>query len=217
MVAALSRISHAAELPTRSRPKDVGMSDYEFSMSLGVRHPDIDPAHITRELGLQPGHVWRKGEDRLDQAGTMLGGNHRASYWFCEIAQRPKFSGERIGTESELVRVLHMLRRSIVFMQDLHYGGGVTELFVTIYARGEFRIELLPEEAALLEPAGGCDDDGDQALPDNNHGNGVSMLTRVKRRKATPEEARREQQRRARVSAPTLRQFLPLPRRWEWS
>jgi hypothetical protein len=126
------------------------MSDYEFTMSLGVRHPDIDPAQITRELGLQPGHVWRKGEERLDQAGAIMGGSHRASYWFCEIAPRPKFSGERIGIESELARVLHMLRRSIAFMQDLHYGGGATELFVTIYARGDFRIELLPEESALL-------------------------------------------------------------------
>lgn len=126
------------------------MSDYEFTMSLGVRHPDIDPARITRALALMPGHVWRKGEERLDEAGAILGGNHRASYWFCEIPPRPRFEGERIGVESELVRVLHMLRKSIVFMQDLHYGGGSTELFVTIFSRGDFRLELLPEEAALL-------------------------------------------------------------------
>ena len=126
------------------------MSDYEFTMSLGVRHPDIDPAQITRALNLQPGHLWRKGEERLDQAGAVLGGNHRASYWFCEIAPRPKFAEERTDMESELSRVLQMLRKAIVFMQDLHFGGGVTELFVTIFARGDFRLELLPEEAALL-------------------------------------------------------------------
>jgi len=126
------------------------MSEYDFTMSLGVRHPDIDPARITRELGLEPGHLWRKGDERLDQAGALLRGNHRASYWFCEISPRPKFPGERIGMESELSRILQMLRKSIVFMQDLHYGGGVTELFVTIFARGDFRLELLPEESALL-------------------------------------------------------------------
>jgi hypothetical protein len=94
--------------------------------------------------------VWRKGEERLDETGGFLGGNHRASYWFCEIAPRPKFAGERIDVESELSRVLHMLRKSIVFLQGLNYGGGVTELCITIFAHGDFRIELLPEESALL-------------------------------------------------------------------
>jgi len=126
------------------------MSDYEIALSLGVRHPDIDPAQITRELGLQPGHEWRKGQERLDETGAAMGGTHRSSYWFCEIAPRPTFSGERTAVESELSRVLHMLRKSIVFLQGLHYSGGATELCVTIFAHGDFRIELLPEEAALL-------------------------------------------------------------------
>lgn len=126
------------------------MSDYEFAMSLGVRHPDMDPAQITRALGLQPGHVWRKGEGRMDSAGAALGGNHRTSYWLCEITPRPMFSGELLNVESEMSRVLNMLRKSIGFMQDLHHGGGTAELFVTIFSRGDFRLELFPEEAALL-------------------------------------------------------------------
>jgi hypothetical protein len=138
------------QFPVTSGREDAGMSDYEFTMSLGVRHPDIDPAQITRALGLEPGHEWRKGDERQDPAGSALGGNHRASYWFCEIVQRPKFPGERASVESELSRVLRVLRKAIVFMQDLHYGGGVTELFITIFARGEFRIEVPPEESALL-------------------------------------------------------------------
>ncbi len=126
------------------------MNDHEFTMSLGIRHPDIDPARITRELGLQPGHVWCKGEQRTDPAGMAVGGSYRDSYWLCEIAVRPKFSGERISVESEMSRVLRMLRNSIVFLQKLHHGGGATELFVTVFARGDFRMEMLPEEAALL-------------------------------------------------------------------
>lgn len=126
------------------------MNDPEFMMSLGVRHPDIDPAQITRALGLQPGHVWSRGEQRMDQAGAALGGNHRESYWLCEIAARPKFSGERISMGSEMSRVLQMLGKSIGFLQELHQGGGVTELFVRVFARGDFRMELSPEDAALL-------------------------------------------------------------------
>ena len=126
------------------------MSDYEFAMSLCVRHPDIDPAQITRALGLQPGHVWSRGEERMDAEGAVLGGTHRGSYWLCEIAPRPRFSGERLNVEGEMSRILNMLRKSIGFMQDLHHGGGTAELFVTIFSRGDFRVELFPEEAALL-------------------------------------------------------------------
>jgi hypothetical protein len=126
------------------------VNEHEFTMSLAIRHPDVDPAQITRELGLQPGHVWSRGEQRTDEAGTAVGGNRRESYWLCEIAARPKFSGERVQMESELSRVLQMLRKSITFLQNLHHGGGATELLVTVFARGDFRMELLPEEAALL-------------------------------------------------------------------
>jgi hypothetical protein len=125
--------------------------DYEFAMSLGVRHPDIDPAQITQALGLQPGHVWSKGEQRTDAAGTALAGNRRASYWLCEI---PPFPEGPASLESEMSRLVHMLRKSSGFLQDLHYGGGAVELFVTIFARGDFRIELLPDHAALLGRTG---------------------------------------------------------------
>jgi hypothetical protein len=127
-----------------------GMSDHEFTMSLGVRHPDIDPAQITLALGLQPGHVWTKGDQRKDHAGAALGGSHRESYWLCELVPRPRLSGERINVQSEVSGVLQMLGKSIGFMQDLHHGGATTELFVTVFARGDFHMELLPEEAALL-------------------------------------------------------------------
>lgn len=127
------------------------MVDYEFAMSLGVRHPDIDPARITQALGLQPGHLWSKGEQRTDASGTALAGNHRASYWLCQIPPRPE---ERASLESEMSRLLRMLRKCSGFLQDLHCGGGAVELFVTIFARGDFRIELLPDQATLLGRTG---------------------------------------------------------------
>lgn len=127
------------------------MIDYEFAMSLGVRHPDIDPAQITAALGLQPGHEWSKGEQRTDAAGTALAGNHRTSYWLCEVPPRPN---EKASLESEISRLLHTLRKSTDFLQGLQNGGGTVELFVTIFARGDFRIELRPDLAALLGRTG---------------------------------------------------------------
>lgn len=126
------------------------MNDPEFMMSLVVRHPDVDPMRITRALGLQPGHVWREGEPRKGPTGDALVGKHRESYWICELVARPKFSVEPARVESELATILQMLRKSMDFLQDLHHGGGVIELLVTVFARGDFRMKLLPDEAALL-------------------------------------------------------------------
>lgn len=131
-------------------PKDADVNEHDFTMSLCVRHPSADPARITHALGLEPGHVWSKGEQRTGPTGAALSGSHRESYWICEIKPRPKFSGERVGVELELSRLLQKLRKSIDFIQDLHRTGGVTELLVTIFARGDFCLELPPDNCALL-------------------------------------------------------------------
>lgn len=121
-----------------------------ISLSLGVQHPDVDPAQITRELGVQPQHSWRKGEPRRDEAGGALGGTHRDSYWLCEITLHPTFPGEPTGVQNEVSHLLQILRRSITFMQSLQFGGGSAELRITAFAQSTVRIELLPEEAALI-------------------------------------------------------------------
>ncbi|MGH8319400.1 MAG: hypothetical protein ACREUL_15730 [Steroidobacteraceae bacterium] len=35
------------------------MSEYEFTVSLRIRHPTIDPGTVTATLGLQRQHTWR--------------------------------------------------------------------------------------------------------------------------------------------------------------
>lgn len=126
------------------------MSDYEFTMSLRVRHPDIDPALITQNLGLAPQHSWRAGEDRKSATGDCAGGNYRESYWVCALMPEPKLSSELVGAESELQQVLGTLRRSFDFLQSLQASGGTTEVHVSIFAREEFRIELPADVSSLL-------------------------------------------------------------------
>jgi hypothetical protein len=127
-----------------------GMSDYEFTMSLRIRHPDMDPAVITRTLGLQPQHAWRAGTERKSSAGDSVNGTNRDSYWMCGLMAEPKLASEQVGVESELQQALGTLRRSFEFLQSLQANGGTTEVYVSIFAREEFRIELLAEVAALL-------------------------------------------------------------------
>jgi hypothetical protein len=50
-------------------------------MSLRIRHPRIDPAEVTRVLGIEPQHTWYAGDFRRDSAGAELGGTHRERYF----------------------------------------------------------------------------------------------------------------------------------------
>lgn len=130
------------------------MSDYEFTMSLRIRHPEMDPGLITKTLGLQPQHSWRAGDGRRDAAGDMRQGNYRESYWMCGLMLHPKLSTESIGVESELLQVLTSLQGSFSFLQALHASGGASEVHVSIFASEAFRIELLAEMASMLGRVG---------------------------------------------------------------
>lgn len=133
-----------------SPPKAITMSAYEFTMSLRIRHPRIDPAEITRTLGLEPQYSWRAGEERREPEGNALGGKYHESLWMCALMSRPELSTDQVGVESELLRALGALRRSFDFLRALRDDGGVAEIHVSIFAREEFSLEFLGETLAVL-------------------------------------------------------------------
>ena len=126
------------------------MSDYEFIMSLRIRHPHIDPAEITLALRIEPQHTWRAGDMRRGSAGDEIGGTHRESYWMGRLMTKPELARDQVGVESEILRALGTLRRSFDLLNRLKEEGGSAELHVGLYAREEFRLELLPESLSLL-------------------------------------------------------------------
>jgi hypothetical protein len=130
------------------------MSDYEFTMSLRIRHPDMDPERLTRGLGLQPQHCWRAGEERRGSSGELLTGTYRESYWVCGLMADPQLATESTGVESELMQVLSKLHESLDFLKSIHTSGGASEVHVSVFAREPFRIELLAEMASMLGRAG---------------------------------------------------------------
>ena len=126
------------------------MSGYEFMMSLRVRHPGIDPVEITRVLGIEPQHTWKVDDPRRDSAGAALGGTHRESYWMGRLMTKPALAQDLVGVESEILRMLGILRRSFDFLEKLKREGGSAELHVSLYAREDFHLEFLPEALSLL-------------------------------------------------------------------
>ena len=126
------------------------MSDYEFTMSLSIRHPNAKPAEITRILGIEPQHTWRAGDVRHDSAGGELAGTYRESYWMGRLMAEPQLAADHIGVESVILRTLAQLRKSSGFLEMLKEEGSVAELHVSIFAREEFRLEFLAESLGLL-------------------------------------------------------------------
>ena len=126
------------------------MSEYEFTVSLRIRHPTIDPANITASLGIQPQHAWRAGQPRCDSAGAEFGGAHHDSYWMGRLMEQPQLSSNSVSVEGVILKTLTHLRRAQAFFEQLSTEGGVAELLVSLYAREDFRIELPADSLALL-------------------------------------------------------------------
>ena len=126
------------------------MSEYEFTLSLRLRHPVIDPSAITQTLGIEPQHTWKAGDPRRDPAGGALQGVYRESYWMGRLVDEPQLSSARVSVESVLLQNLVHLRRSYAFLEQFRAEGGVAELYVSLYAREAFRLELSDESLGLL-------------------------------------------------------------------
>lgn len=126
------------------------MSEYEFTVSLRIRHPTIDPETISATLGVQPQHTWRAGEPRCDPTGAELGGAHHDSYWMGRLMDEPQLSSNSVSVERVILKTLSQLRRAQSFLEQLNAEGGVAELLVSLYARDDFRLELPSDSLILL-------------------------------------------------------------------
>jgi hypothetical protein len=126
------------------------MSEYEFTISLRIRHPSIEPLAITKTLGIEPQHTWKAGDARRSPAGEALDGTYRESYWMARLMPEPELSSSRSSVESVLLQTLAQLRRSHAFLEQLGTAGGVAELHVSLFAREDFRLDLSAETLVTL-------------------------------------------------------------------
>lgn len=124
------------------------MSAYEFTISLRIRHPEIDPNRITEALSLQPQHSWKAGASR--QTSTGGAGEHRDSYWMAKLMEEPQLTTSQISFESVLVQTITQLRRAQAFLEQLRAEGALSEISISLFARKDFRLELSPDTMTLM-------------------------------------------------------------------
>jgi len=119
-----------------------------FKVSLGIRHPDIDPAEISKAIHLTPKRATRAGAPRITPKGAPLTGTYEFSYWTHEFD---------VDEATELGVVLQgLVERLQVHRSFFHrvvQDGGSVELFCGVFAGGNWdevlSHSLMSELAAL--------------------------------------------------------------------
>jgi hypothetical protein len=56
-----------------------------FQLSLRIKHPSMDPADISKELGIEPEHSFRAGQPRHSKSGLGAAAVHTGSYWLAPL------------------------------------------------------------------------------------------------------------------------------------
>ena len=112
----------------------------------------MDPAELSRELGLEPGHMWKAGDQRATQAGTPLAGAYTHSYWYTNLCSLVASSDELL--EAALVRLLDRFRAHQEFLLRIRREGGGAELYVGVHGPSSFGFEFDPNLLADLAGMG---------------------------------------------------------------
>jgi hypothetical protein len=66
-------------------PKLATLQPIPFQLSLRIKHPSMDPAVISKELGIEPEHSFRAGQPRSSKSGVAPAAVHHESYWLAAL------------------------------------------------------------------------------------------------------------------------------------
>jgi len=139
------------------------MSPHDFSIALRVRHPSVDPAELTRRLGIVPQHAWRAGEPRRIDAGEVGSPMHRETYWLGLLPGRPvgptfgAAHGPRAALIAEVAKIaathplqialyftLLKMKRAARFWREFVEQGGTVECLLQVHETDRFQLDLSP-------------------------------------------------------------------------
>jgi Domain of unknown function (DUF4279) len=104
-----------------------------FKVSLGIRHPDIDPAEISKAIDLIPTRATRAGAPRTTPTGDGLKGKYEISYWTHSFDVQGALE---LGTILQDLAV--QLQRHERFFHRVVKDGGTVELFCGVWAAGNW-------------------------------------------------------------------------------
>jgi hypothetical protein len=139
------------------------MDSPDFSVTFRIRHPNVDPAELSRQLGIEAQHAWRAGEPRRFEPGEAGTGFYRETYWVGELAAPHAWAEmlpepSRLGPlavisgaarpQSTLYFTLLRMKRAASFWRELVEQGGTIECQLRIHKTEGFQLDI--SQALLL-------------------------------------------------------------------
>lgn len=129
------------------------MQNYTYVVDLRIHHPSIDPADITRTLGLAPSRSWCAGKPRATPKGTLLQGINSETYWSGDINGNLWTESSDEAVEDALMRMIGFLEPHAAFVQSLSVEGRV-HVMISSQCRHMYGLELPPQILGRLAALG---------------------------------------------------------------
>lgn len=107
------------------RSKEHKVKRQNTKLSLHIEHPTRDLSSICAVLGLEPTHIWKKGDERQTPKGTKIGGTRANSYCSIEFG-----ASSRKPLPKQIEAVLALLRPHRAILRKLSSTGGLISFYV---------------------------------------------------------------------------------------
>ncbi|WP_300159643.1 hypothetical protein [Solidesulfovibrio sp.] len=108
------------------------MENYNYTISLRIRHPYYDPDYISASLGFEPEYKWKANSKRMAPDGQPLQGTYEETY--CSFDLKPQ---DDVSLVDFIAKSNKILSRCEQFFQELRFTGGKVEYFIGMFFAGD--------------------------------------------------------------------------------
>ncbi len=145
-----------------------------FQLSLRIKHPSMDPADISKELGIEPEHSFRAGQPRPSKSGLVPAAVHSESYWLAPLNPASWLGNPSFAEPYKLLNLQEHVDMAIArnlagalglcaarfnkahaaWLQKISAAGGEISLLVTLSPAAVNTFSLSPQASRLFGKLG---------------------------------------------------------------
>jgi hypothetical protein len=155
-------------------PKLATLQPPPFQLSLRIKHPSMDPADISRDLGIEPEHSFRAGQPRQSKSGLVPAAIHTESYWLARLNPASWFGNPSFAEPLNLAilqeHIDTVIARNLTgalsfcaarfskahaaLLQTIRSGGGEISLLVTLFPAAVNTFSFPPQVSRMFGEMG---------------------------------------------------------------